>query len=144
MSTWAFTASSTCATWASGARCPLRSPRRSTSLERRRRSTGSTSASTTTGATLRVEIYRLNVRAIGRDPKPSCFATAPNERCLAAARDPDVRFDELEPVETPVYDAGSSRRGRPRGARLIIEQVDSTTSSRPDVSAEVDEWLNLR
>ena len=93
-----------------------------------------------------VEIYRLNVRAVGVTPKPNLKARASNGSATPSAQGTrPVHFDELEePVETPVY----LRTDLQVGARLtgpaIIEQLDSTTVVPPGWRAEVDEWLNIR
>jgi N-methylhydantoinase A len=93
-----------------------------------------------------VEIYRLNVRAIGVTPKPDLKARGENGSVTPGIQGTrPVRFDELdEPVETPVF----LRSDLPVGARLtgpaIVEQLDSTTVVPPGWRAEVDEWLNIR
>ena len=93
-----------------------------------------------------VEIYRLNVRAVGVTPKPDLKARDSNGSATPGAQGTRlVRFDELdERVETPVY----LRSELPVGARLtgpaIVEQLDSTTVVPPGWRAEVDEWLNIR
>ena len=93
-----------------------------------------------------VEIYRLNVRAVGVTPKPDLKARGSNGSVTPGTQDARVvRFDELdEPVETPVY----LRSDLSVGARLtgpaIVEQLDSTTAVPPGWRAEVDEWLNIR
>src|SRR6266508_2397999 len=93
-----------------------------------------------------VEIYRLNVRAVGVTPKPDLKARGSNGSVTPEAQGTRVvRFDELdEPVETPVY----LRSDLPVGARLpgpaIVEQLDSTTVVPPGWRAEVDDWLNIR
>lgn len=92
-----------------------------------------------------VEIYQLNVRAIGITPKPEFKRhEATGEMPPPDATRP-VYFDEpAEALDTPVYD----RAGLPAGARLtgpaIVNQLDSTTVVPPGWTAEVDEWLNLR
>ncbi len=92
-----------------------------------------------------VEIYQLNVRAIGITSKPE-FKRHPlgGETPPPDATRP-VYFDEpAEAFDTPVYD----RAELPAGARLtgpaIVNQLDSTTVVPPGWTAEVDEWLNLR
>ena len=93
-----------------------------------------------------VEIYRLNVRAVGVTPKPDLKARGSNGSAMPGTQGMRlVRFDELtEPVETPVF----LRSDLPVGARLtgpaIVEQLDSTTVVPPGWRAEVDEWLNIR
>ena len=92
-----------------------------------------------------VEIYRLNVRAIGVTPKAELRR---HERNGAAPRPQAMRFvvfDELdEPAETPVYSREALAAGTVIEGPAVIEQLDSTTLVPPGVDAEVDEWLNIR
>ena len=92
-----------------------------------------------------VEIYQLNVRAIGITQKPEF------KRHVATGVSPSpeatrpVYFDEPgEALDTPIYD----RAALPAGALLpgpaVVTQLDSTTVVPPNWTAEVDEWLNLR
>jgi N-methylhydantoinase A len=94
-----------------------------------------------------IEIYQLQVTAIGLTPKPE-FARHPLDRAgkpQPVATRP-VYFDETNDgaLDTPVYARGKL----PAGARIegpaVIEQLDSTTLIPPGVTAEVDEWLNIR
>jgi N-methylhydantoinase A len=93
-----------------------------------------------------VEIYRLNVRAVGITPKPNLQAHETSGSITSKPRGTRlVRFDELdEPVESPIY----VRTDLPVGAAVtgpaIVEQLDSTTVVPPGWRAEVDEWLNIR
>lgn len=92
-----------------------------------------------------VEIYRLNVRAVGITPKPDLERHEPGGVLSSPRETRNVRFDETDgPVATPVY----VRSELPAGARLdgpaIIEQLDSTTVVPPGWQAEIDEWLNIR
>ena len=92
-----------------------------------------------------VEIYQLNVRAIGLTRKPEfkrheATGTTPKPESRRT-----VYFDEpTDGFDTPVYD----RAALPAGARLpgpaIVNQLDSTTVVPPGWTAQVDEWLNLR
>jgi N-methylhydantoinase A len=93
-----------------------------------------------------VEIYRLNVRAVGVTPKPNLKARGSSG---AVAPGPQgtrlVHFDELdEPAETPVYLRTERQVGTWLMGPAIIEQLDSTTVVPPGWRAEVDEWLNIR
>ena len=92
-----------------------------------------------------VEIYQLNVRAIGETPKPEFKKHASGGDVPAPEAMRAVYFDEpAEALDTPVYD----RSALPAGAQLpgpaIVNQLDSTTVVPPGWVAEVDEWLNLR
>ncbi len=92
-----------------------------------------------------VEIYQLNVRAIGIAPKPEFkrHAISGDEPVPEAMR--SVHFDEAdEAVQTPVYERGELPAGATIVGPAIIDQLDATTVVPPGWSAEVDEWLNLR
>jgi N-methylhydantoinase A len=93
-----------------------------------------------------VEIYRLNLRAIGAVEKaelpsyPLDGGRPPVER----ERRP-VLFEQVdEPIETPVFDRSELAAGTEFEGPAIIDQLDSTTVVPPDVAARVDEWLNIR
>lgn len=91
-----------------------------------------------------VEIYQLQLKAIGKTPKPNFEA---------AELEPEAH---TEPIETrPVYFEGQwhdtpvyQRERTPAGATIqgpaIINQLDSTTVVPPQCRAEIDEWLNIR
>jgi N-methylhydantoinase A len=92
-----------------------------------------------------VELFRLNLAAIGTVPKAELMSHKANGAKLSAGGTREVHFDEVEGgVETPIY----SHEELPAGATIegpaIIEQLDSTTVVPPGVRAEVDEWLNVR
>ena len=92
-----------------------------------------------------VELFRLNLAAIGTVPKAELMRHAANGAKAEAEESRMVDFDELEgAVETPIY----SHDGLPAGVTIegpaIVEQLDSTTVIPPGVRAEVDEWLNIR
>ena len=92
-----------------------------------------------------VEVYRLNVRAVGVTPKAELRRYESSGAALRSTGTRSVQFDELDGlVATPVY----TREGLPAGAVLegpaVIDQLDSTTLVPPGVTAEVDEWLNVR
>ncbi len=92
-----------------------------------------------------VELFRLNLAAIGTVPKAELMRHAANGAKAEAEGSRMVDFDEVEAaVETPIY----SHEGLPAGVTIkgpaIVEQLDSTTVIPPGVRAEVDEWLNIR
>lgn len=93
-----------------------------------------------------VEIYRLNLRALGAVDKAQLPTYPLDGAALPSPRESrPVLFDTVEkPVKTPVFD----RSTLPAGARFegpaVIDQFDSTTVVPPDVSVEIDEWLNIR
>jgi N-methylhydantoinase A len=54
-------------------------------------------------------------------------------------------FDELDqPVDTPVFPRERVPAGAVVAGPAVIEQLDSTVLVPPDVTAEVDAWLNIR
>ncbi|MBV9757864.1 MAG: hydantoinase/oxoprolinase family protein [Alphaproteobacteria bacterium] len=91
-----------------------------------------------------VDLYRLNLRAIGVVPKAALREhgggggkmPAPVERRSAW-------FEGREAAATPVY----RREDLPAGARFggpaIIQQLDTTTVVPPDTAAAVDPFLNV-
>jgi N-methylhydantoinase A len=92
-----------------------------------------------------VEIYQLQVSAVGVTPKPQFARHAPDGRAPAAGGQRKVYFDEVGGrIDAAVY----RREELPAGTRItgpaVIDQLDSTTLVPPDVVAEVDEWLNIR
>ena len=92
-----------------------------------------------------VELFRLNLAAIGTVAKAELMRHATNGAKAVAESSRLVDFDEVErSVETPIY----SHEGLPAGISIegpaIVEQLDSTTVIPPGVRAEVDEWLNIR
>ena len=92
-----------------------------------------------------VELFRLNLAAIGTVAKAELMRHAANGAKAVAEESRMVDFDEVEgAVETPIY----SHDGLPAGVTIegpaIIEQLDSTTVIPPGVRAQVDEWLNIR
>jgi N-methylhydantoinase A len=90
-----------------------------------------------------VDIYRLNLRAVGIVPKAAFREHPENGRMPTASRHRTVWFDGHGAAETPVY----RRDDLPAGAALegpaIVEQLDSTTVIPPRVSAKVDRFLNI-
>jgi N-methylhydantoinase A len=90
-----------------------------------------------------VDIYRLNLRAVGIVPKAAFREHPETGRMPAASQHRTVWFDGHGSAETPVY----RRDDLPAGAALegpaIVEQLDSTTVIPPGVSAKVDRFLNI-
>lgn len=92
-----------------------------------------------------VEIYRLNLTAIGTTPKAELAKHAASGKTCKPASKRQVLFDEEDSrLDTPVF----VRADLPVGAAIkgpaVIEQLDSTTLVPPSAQAEVDEWLNIR
>lgn len=90
-----------------------------------------------------VDIYRLNLRAIGVVPKAELRAHDGDGRMPAPVGHRTAWFEGTGPVETPVY----RRVDLPAGARLagpaVVEQLDATTVIPPGAAAEVDRFLNI-
>lgn len=91
-----------------------------------------------------VELYQLQLRAVGRTPKPN-FAAAPV--VPGGPGEPEqvrpVYFDGSW-VDTPVYDRAKLGAGTALDGPAIINQLDATTVVPPNTHAEIDEWLNIR
>ena len=92
-----------------------------------------------------VEIYRLTLQAVGVTPKPELARYPRDGKPPQPHEVRPVRFDEDErSLDTPVY----AREVLPAGTALVgpavIDQLDSTTLVPPGVSAEIDDWLNIR
>ena len=92
-----------------------------------------------------LEIFRLNVTAIGVTPKAELKRYPPTRDKIAATRTREVVFDDVaEPLLTPVYDRTDLRAGNAIEGPCIVEQLDATTLVPPAATMVVDEWLNLR
>ncbi|WP_345420910.1 hydantoinase/oxoprolinase family protein [Pseudonocardia xishanensis] len=92
-----------------------------------------------------VEVYRLNVTAIGTVPKPELPRHDPVRSVPTPSGSRAVWFqDETSPHDTPVYDRDALGAGAVIEGPAIVEQLDSTTPIPPGAVAEVDAWLNLR
>lgn len=95
-----------------------------------------------------VEIYRLNVKALGVTPKPEFqrhALVAPGTPAPAPRTTRPVWFDGDGPaLDTPVYDRTDVPAGTVLRGPAIFEQLDSTVVVPPGWRAEVDEWLNIR
>ena len=92
-----------------------------------------------------VELFRLNLAAIGTVPKAELMRHAATGAKAAARSSRPVDFDEVEgAVETPIYSHDEIPAGAVIEGPAIIEQLDSTTVIPPGVRAEVDAWLNVR
>jgi N-methylhydantoinase A len=92
-----------------------------------------------------VEIYQLQLAAIGKTPKPSF---APAKELVADPGEPQsvrpVYFGADGWVQTPVYDRSTLPAGATFVGPAIIDQLDSTTVVPPRTTAQIDEWLNIR
>jgi N-methylhydantoinase A len=91
-----------------------------------------------------VEIYRLNLRAVGRTQKAELARHERGGAMPEPAERRSVRFGDAGAVEAPVYRRADLPAGAAFDGPAVIEQLDSTVLVPPGVSAEVDEWLNIR
>jgi N-methylhydantoinase A len=90
-----------------------------------------------------VELYRLQVVATGATQEVKLPRHEAGGEMPEPAETRTVYFDG-EPVETPVYARSDLPAGVTFDGPAVIDQLDTTTLVPPGVSAEVDEWLNLR
>ncbi|MEQ9813224.1 MAG: hypothetical protein RLO50_10605, partial [Azospirillaceae bacterium] len=91
-----------------------------------------------------VELYRLNLRAIGKTPHAE-LAKHPTGGALPAPKATRmVRFDESESrIDTPVYWRDDLPAGVAFTGPAIVEQLDSTTVIPPGVKVEIDAYMNI-
>lgn len=92
-----------------------------------------------------VELFRLNLQAIGTTLKPDLRVRRPTPDRVPVRETREVVFEGFETaIPTPVV----RREDLPVGHRIegpaIVEQLDTTVVVPPEVTAEVDEFLNLR
>ena len=89
-----------------------------------------------------VDIYRLNLRAVGIVPKAALA-----ERELGGVMPEPVErrpaWFGAQPFDTPVYQRDVLPAGAAFSGPAIVEQLDSTTVVPPGSRAEVDRFLNL-
>ena len=90
-----------------------------------------------------VEIYRIEVRALGKTSKPTFKPAERQDTVPDAIGNRSVYFDGSW-HDTPVYDRAGLGFGMKIIGPAIIEQLDSTTVVPPNDTAEIDEWLNIR
>lgn len=92
-----------------------------------------------------VEVYRLNVTAIGKVPKPALPKHELGGMAPTEISKRQVWFQgEKSAIFTPVFDRSSLTAGTIIRGPAVIEQLDSTTPIPPSTTCEVDAWLNLR
>lgn len=92
-----------------------------------------------------VEVYRLNVTAIGKVPKPELTKHKLNGAAPTPIAKRPVWFQGApDAVSTPVFNRSTLTAGTMIAGPAIIEQLDSTTPIPPGATVKVDEWLNLR
>ena len=92
-----------------------------------------------------VEIYRLNVRAVGVTPKPEFTRHELNGSRAQPVTTRQVLFDEQDQwLETPIFQRHSLDAGTTLEGPAIVEQLDTTVLIPPGIRAQVDVWLNIR
>ncbi len=91
-----------------------------------------------------LEIFRLNVTAIGVSPKAELQHFEPMTAEVAPVTSRQVVFDDVEQaLTTPIYNRESLHSGFSIEGPCIIEQLDATTVVPPQATVTVDPWLNL-
>lgn len=90
-----------------------------------------------------VDLYRLNLRAIGVVPKAALREHTPGDRRIEPRERRLAWFEGPDPVDTPVYWREDLQAGSRLAGPAIVEQLDATTVVPPDVAAEVDRFLNI-
>lgn len=90
-----------------------------------------------------VDLYRLNLRAIGVVPKAALREHAPGDRRIEPRERRLAWFEGPDPVDTPVYWREDLQAGNRLAGPAIVKQLDATTVVPPDVAAEVDRFLNI-
>jgi N-methylhydantoinase A len=92
-----------------------------------------------------VELYQLNLRAVGETRKAELPRHEPNGGAPEPHGSRDVRFKGADgALETPVFLRDELSAGSRLEGPAVIDQLDSTVLIPPGVRCEVDEWLNLR
>ncbi len=92
-----------------------------------------------------VDLFRLNLTAIGITKKAELLKYSKTTEMPEPSDKRFVAFDGFDkPLETPIFQHESLSAGTTFTGPVIVEQLDSTTVIPPNISAEVDEWLNVR
>lgn len=91
-----------------------------------------------------VELYQLQLNAIGKIPKPHFEPTTSTDSGLGLPIETRAAYFDGEWYETHVYNRSEIPAGTTFSGPAIINQLDSTTVVPPGTDAEVDEWLNIR
>jgi N-methylhydantoinase A len=91
-----------------------------------------------------LEIFRLNLTAVGVTPKAALRRHAPAGAAARPRGERAVVFDDVTQwVTTPVYAREDLGAGMRFDGPLIVEQLDATTLVPPGAQVRVDEYLNL-
>jgi len=92
-----------------------------------------------------IEIFRLNLTAIGTTPKAEFARGETNRSSVSPRTKRPVHFDQTPgAIETPIYWRPELSVGSLIEGPAIVEQLDTTTVIPPDTQAEVDPYGNLR
>jgi len=95
-----------------------------------------------TGAAL--EIFRLNLTAVGITPKAELARHAPAGAPARPRGERAVIFDDVTQwIATPIYAREDLGAGTVIDGPLIVEQLDATTLVPPGARMRVDDYLNL-
>jgi N-methylhydantoinase A len=90
----------------------------------------------------RLEIFRLNLTAVGLTPKAELAKHSPSDEPAQPQSIRQVSFDDAA-HETNIY----WRDELPCGAQIIgpavIQQLDSTTLIPPEIQAKIDPYMNI-
>lgn len=90
-----------------------------------------------------VDIYRVNVTAIGITPK----ATLAEHELVGGVPEPKARrnvwFNDTSYPDTPIYQREDMAAGQEIAGPAIIEQFDSTTVVPPGATAAIDRFKNI-
>lgn len=89
-----------------------------------------------------IEIFRLNLTAIGLTPKAELAQYTETASSAKPASERAVVFDEGK-FDAPVFWREDLTAGDVINGPAVVEQVDSTVLIPPESSARVDAWLNL-
>ncbi len=91
-----------------------------------------------------LEIFRLNLTAVGITPKAKLPRHAPATATAQPRGERAVIFDDVTQwVVTPVYARADLGAGMAFDGPLIVEQLDATTLVPPGARMRVDDYLNL-
>ena len=91
-----------------------------------------------------VELYQLQVQAIGVTPKPELPRSEPRDHVPEPHARRAVTFDAGDAVDTALFRREDLQAGARITGPAVIEQLDSTVLVPPGVEARVDEWLMIR
>lgn len=90
-----------------------------------------------------VDLYRLNLRAVGMVPKAALAEHLMGGVLPAPKERRPVWFGGKDAYDTPVYWRPDLPAGVSFSGPAIVEQLDSTTVVPPGAHAEVDKYLNI-